>query len=143
MCWPPWPNGQGVGLLIRRLRVRVPQGVFVFSISMAAAMAETFSGIAMLPAPKHDGLGSRRKNYDLCVVALLLLGIRFRNFWALRSLRLRSVRTHALFCLRRSTERLIIFSTAADYSKRLSPKCVDFSFFVLVGNTVPPQFQNW
>ena len=24
---PPWPNGQGVGLLIRRLRVRVPQGV--------------------------------------------------------------------------------------------------------------------
>ena len=24
--WPPWPNGQGVGLLIRRLRVRVPQG---------------------------------------------------------------------------------------------------------------------
>ena len=27
MHWPPWPNGQGVGLLIRRLRVRVPQGV--------------------------------------------------------------------------------------------------------------------
>ena len=27
---PPWPNGQGVGLLIRRLRVRVPQGVFTF-----------------------------------------------------------------------------------------------------------------
>ena len=26
---PPWPNGQGVGLLIRRLRARVPQGVFV------------------------------------------------------------------------------------------------------------------
>ena len=26
---PPWPNGQGVGPLIRRLRVRVPQGVFV------------------------------------------------------------------------------------------------------------------
>ncbi len=24
---PPWPNGQGVGLLIGRLRVRVPQGV--------------------------------------------------------------------------------------------------------------------
>ena len=24
---PPWPNGQGVGLLIRRLRIRVPQGV--------------------------------------------------------------------------------------------------------------------
>ena len=27
ICKPPWPNGQGVGLLIRRLRVRVPQGV--------------------------------------------------------------------------------------------------------------------
>ena len=26
---PPWPNGQGVGLLIRRLRVRVPQGVLI------------------------------------------------------------------------------------------------------------------
>ena len=24
---PPWPNGQGVGPLIRKLRVRVPQGV--------------------------------------------------------------------------------------------------------------------
>ena len=24
---PPWPNGQGVGLLIRRLWARVPQGV--------------------------------------------------------------------------------------------------------------------
>ena len=24
---PPWPNGQGVGLLLRRLRARVPQGV--------------------------------------------------------------------------------------------------------------------
>ncbi len=26
---PTWPNGQGVGLLIRRLRVRVPQGVLL------------------------------------------------------------------------------------------------------------------
>ena len=26
---PPWPNGQGVGPLIRRLRVRVPQGVLL------------------------------------------------------------------------------------------------------------------
>ena len=24
---PPWPHGQGVGLLIRRLRARVPQAV--------------------------------------------------------------------------------------------------------------------
>ena len=29
---PPWPNGQGVGLLIRRFRVRVPQGVLDFQI---------------------------------------------------------------------------------------------------------------
>ena len=29
---PPWPNGQGVGLLIRRLRVRVPQGVFLLLV---------------------------------------------------------------------------------------------------------------
>ena len=29
---PPWPNGQGVGLLIRRLRVRVPQGVLDFQM---------------------------------------------------------------------------------------------------------------
>ena len=28
---PPWPNGQGVGLLIRRLRVRVPQGVHIWT----------------------------------------------------------------------------------------------------------------
>ena len=27
LLMPPWPNGQGVGLLIRRLWVRVPQGV--------------------------------------------------------------------------------------------------------------------
>ena len=30
---PPWPNGQGVGLLIRRLWVRVPQGVQLFYLS--------------------------------------------------------------------------------------------------------------
>ena len=33
---PPWPNGQGVGLLIRRLRVRVPQEVLVVSNGAAA-----------------------------------------------------------------------------------------------------------
>ena len=31
---PPWPNGQGVGLLIRRLRVRVPQGVLCLCPSL-------------------------------------------------------------------------------------------------------------
>ena len=35
--WPPWPNGQGVGLLIRRLRVRVPQGVLLFRKAHAQA----------------------------------------------------------------------------------------------------------
>ncbi len=34
---PPWPNGQGVGLLIRRLWVRVPQGVF-FRLTPAMTM---------------------------------------------------------------------------------------------------------
>ena len=29
---PPWPNGQGVGLLIRRLWVRVPQGVIALLV---------------------------------------------------------------------------------------------------------------
>ena len=29
---PPWPNGQGVGLLIRRLRARVPQGVMRYGL---------------------------------------------------------------------------------------------------------------
>ena len=31
---PPWPNGQGVGPLIRRLRVRVPQGVLAGEIGV-------------------------------------------------------------------------------------------------------------
>ena len=31
--WPPWPNGQGIGLLIRRLWARVPQGVLSFQDS--------------------------------------------------------------------------------------------------------------
>ena len=30
---PPWPSGQGVGLLIRRLRAQVPQGVLSVSLS--------------------------------------------------------------------------------------------------------------
>ena len=34
---PPWPNGQGVGLLIRRLRVRVPQGVRYLPIAVIAS----------------------------------------------------------------------------------------------------------
>ena len=45
---PPWPNGQGVGLLIRRLRVRVPQGGCHFraSIRKSDIAAESFE-IAM------------------------------------------------------------------------------------------------
>ncbi len=31
---PPWPNGQGVGLLIRRLRVRVPPRVFLSRVQV-------------------------------------------------------------------------------------------------------------
>ena len=36
---PPWPNGQGVGLLIRRLRVLVPQGVIFCAAWQSAASA--------------------------------------------------------------------------------------------------------
>ena len=32
---PPWPNGQGVELLIRRLRVQVPQGVLLHQYRVA------------------------------------------------------------------------------------------------------------
>ena len=37
---PPWPNGQGVGLLIRRLRVRVPQGVHISPINSENFLTE-------------------------------------------------------------------------------------------------------
>ena len=40
---PPWPNGQGVGLLIRRLRVRVPQGVFVLLVFHTNARRQSSS----------------------------------------------------------------------------------------------------
>ena len=42
---PPWPNGQGVGLLIRRLRVRVPQGVFLFRAAMSRDNVPTCVGL--------------------------------------------------------------------------------------------------
>ena len=29
---PPWPNGRGVGPLIRRLRLRIPQGMLDFEM---------------------------------------------------------------------------------------------------------------
>ena len=40
---PPWPNGQGVGLLIRRLRVRVPQGVLGDSKALPIQMRSASS----------------------------------------------------------------------------------------------------
>jgi hypothetical protein len=43
MTWPPWPNGQGVGLLIRRLRVRVPQGVIIWEFSAYCAGVGMFA----------------------------------------------------------------------------------------------------
>ena len=33
---PPWPNGQGVGPLIRRLRAQVPQGVGTVALDVPA-----------------------------------------------------------------------------------------------------------
>ena len=52
---PPWPNGQGVGLLIRRLRVRVPQGV---------AMLERMSSGTIMVVPFHAGRRSPRTAQD-------------------------------------------------------------------------------
>ena len=33
---PPWPNGQGIGFLIRRLRAQVPQGVGAVALDVPA-----------------------------------------------------------------------------------------------------------
>ena len=57
--WPPWPNGQGVGLLIRRLRVRVPQGVEVTWVMCAADtgagnVKEAVAGRAPTPVRQRD-----------------------------------------------------------------------------------------
>ena len=48
--WPPWPNGQGVGLLIRRLRARVPQGVLSLGGIASELPSETIFG---QPAPAN------------------------------------------------------------------------------------------
>ena len=46
---PPWPNGQGVGLLIRRLRAQVPQGVLyrhaAAEVDVAAAQRQPSTAI--------------------------------------------------------------------------------------------------
>ena len=46
---PPWPNGQGVGLLIRRLRAQVPQGVLyrhaAAEVDVAAAQRQPGTAI--------------------------------------------------------------------------------------------------
>ncbi len=47
---PPWPNGQGVGLLIRRLRVRVPQGVLSFGSQRPLSTPHLFA--RYLPSPQ-------------------------------------------------------------------------------------------
>ena len=47
---PPWPNGQGVGLLIRRLRVRVPQGVIFCAAWQSATSALSSLHSALNPA---------------------------------------------------------------------------------------------
>ena len=64
---PPWPNGQGIGLLIRRLWARVPQG----AIALLEAEEFFFFKIKLMisltrhPAPSRGSLGAR-----------LLLGLR-------------------------------------------------------------------
>ena len=62
-CLPPWPNGQGVGLLIRRLRVRVPQGVPLGTRSRPRAHWLRSSGTASrrsLIAASKLNLGTER-----------------------------------------------------------------------------------
>ena len=59
---PPWPNGQAVGPLIRRLRVRVPQGVCSPSQCLQAVGA--FLGVpsfALWHGAFFQGLGIRRQ----------------------------------------------------------------------------------
>jgi hypothetical protein len=48
-AWPPWPNGQGVGLLIRRLRVRVPQGVSCHHTGIKCGGQRNFAHIRRFP----------------------------------------------------------------------------------------------
>ena len=49
-CLPPWPNGQGVGLLIRRLRVRVPQGVSLLPAAASCpSNVKQKAGVAPFP----------------------------------------------------------------------------------------------
>ena len=45
---PPWPNGQGAGLLIRRLRVRVPQGVLDFQMAEEKDRRKERDGVRIL-----------------------------------------------------------------------------------------------
>ena len=47
---PPWPNGQGVGLLIRRLRVRVPQGVLFECVSCGVCLCDILPGAGIIRA---------------------------------------------------------------------------------------------
>ena len=50
---PPWPNGQGVGLLIRRLRVRVPQGVLDFEMAEENDRRKQRIGFCLEAEKKH------------------------------------------------------------------------------------------
>ena len=54
---PPWPNGQGVGLLIRRLRVQVPQGVLLHEQDAAAHGARVRACAILSVKPARAGFG--------------------------------------------------------------------------------------
>ena len=71
---PPWPNGQGVGLLIRRLRVRVPQGVhrgrplpagslWVFKLCLSLAFYHTACKWVLGPQPSLIWTDHPRKSH--------------------------------------------------------------------------------
>ena len=53
---PPWPNGQGVGLLIRRLRVRVPPGVFGVGLVLLQTHGNLESWVSKTQLERGDRL---------------------------------------------------------------------------------------
>lgn len=70
---PPWPNGQGVGLLIRRLRVRVPQGVI-----FCAAWQSATSALNGLHSALNPGACSVRAIQHRIMCVEQFMSIRFQ-----------------------------------------------------------------
>jgi hypothetical protein len=70
MTWPPWPNGQGVGFLIQRLRARVPQGYIIWEFGAYCAGGGMLAlrpdcEDACLPSMKQCGPNGMQKAWPL------------------------------------------------------------------------------